>query len=216
MCVRNPLLFLLAVCLLPLATLARPISYPGGLTLDVENDRSTHSVLFHYSPTFRWSVGYRAEQHSKWALHDSAGWLFQGAQINFLVRRFNTRRSQMNIYFKNALGVVAEDRQHTSTAAFSELAWDAETRRLFGSAYTRHYLLENEQFAVHGVRVGIAPYIAGYGSLHTWFMLQASKHEALNNEWTTMALVRLFSGTYLVEVGVGEQDSYLANLLVRF
>ena len=64
-------------------TLARPVSYPGGWTLMQMNDADASTLHVHYSPTARYSVGYKAEY---WNDKD---WQFHGAQLNYLLKRWN-------------------------------------------------------------------------------------------------------------------------------
>ena len=40
---------------------ARPVSYPGGWTLMVMNDKDTNSSHIHYSPSAKYSVGWKHE-----------------------------------------------------------------------------------------------------------------------------------------------------------
>ena len=42
-------------------SIARPVSYPGGLTLMVMNSSMKNSVHTHYSPTANTSIGYKFE-----------------------------------------------------------------------------------------------------------------------------------------------------------
>ena len=53
---------------------ARPVSYPEGWTWMTKNNSQVNTMHIHYSPTFRYSLGYRAEyskakEYSIHALH---------------------------------------------------------------------------------------------------------------------------------------------------
>jgi len=53
---------------------ARPVSYPEGWTWMTKNNSEVNTMHIHYSPTFRSSLGYRAEyskakEYSVHALH---------------------------------------------------------------------------------------------------------------------------------------------------
>ena len=71
---------------------SRPISYPGGWTIMQMNDFNRHSIHVHLSPSKYYSLGYRGEFWRK------KEWQFHGTQLNFLIKRFNTRKSQANFY----------------------------------------------------------------------------------------------------------------------
>ena len=79
---------------------ARPISYPGGWTVMQMNDFNSHSLHVHYTPSSKYSFGYRGEY---WRKKD---WQFHGGQFNYLIKRLNNPKSQANLYLKSGLGLA--------------------------------------------------------------------------------------------------------------
>ena len=66
-------------------------------------------------------------------------------------------------------------------------------------------------------RVGVAPYVAGYGNLHTWLMLQVTHTpEFEGDEVIATPLVRFFKGANLAEFGVSSNKRFLFNFIARF
>ena len=63
------------------------------------NNLNTHSFHLHYSPSITYSLDYKGEY---WREKE---WQFHGIQLNYLVKRFNTNKSQSNFYLKNGLGL---------------------------------------------------------------------------------------------------------------
>ena len=85
------------------SAISRPISYPGGWTIMQMNDFNRHSVHFHLSPSVKYSIGYRGEYWRK------KEWQFHGTQLNYLIKRFNTPKSQANLYLKSGAGLAVSD-----------------------------------------------------------------------------------------------------------
>ena len=55
-------------------------------------------IFVHLSPSVNYSVGYRGEYWRK------KEWQFHGTQINYLIKRLNTSKSQANFYLKSGAG----------------------------------------------------------------------------------------------------------------
>ena len=211
------LIILGCIAMLGLATeaQARPVSYPGGLTVMQMNDADAHSLHVHYSPTAKYSIGYKAEY---WRKED---WQFHGAQLNYLVKRWNKPDSQANIYLKSGGGFAYSDSQpfdnETEVAAFTGLALDWEDRRYFTSYENRaYYAGDIDKFFMQKARVGIAPYIGDYGDIHTWLMLQVDHNPKADDKITFTPMIRLFKGEYLAEAGASDNGDVMFNWIMRF
>lgn len=208
---------------------SRPVSYPTGWTMMLQNNDTRRTMHAHYSPTAKWSVGYKFEdwQINRVNLH--------ALQVNYLFKRWNQRESQANLYWKNGLGVsdlygrAAKQSKQSSQAlaGFSSLAFDWETRRYFTAYEIRYTDADNfTGFYQQAARLGLAPYLGQYGDLHTWIMLEASRDNIDQktsdaddndiNHWTLTPLLRLFKGPQLVELGISGEGDVLFNYFVRF
>lgn len=197
------------------AALARPVSYPSGWTAMQMNDMDTHSLHVHYSPTAKYSIGYKAEY---WRNKD---WQFHGAQVNYLAKRWNQPSSQANLYLKTAVGIAHSDLgtfdSETEPAAFAGLAFDWEDRRYFTSYENRaYYAGDIDTFFMQKARVGVAPYIGDYGDIHTWLMLQVDHNPNNEDKISFTPLVRMFKGEYLAEAGISDDGDVLFNWIIRF
>ena len=194
---------------------ARPVSYPTGWTAMQLNDAESNSLHIHYSPTAKYSVGYKAEY-----MRDEE-WQFHGAQLNNLVKRINKPASQANFYLKSGVGIAHSDYGNFSgkkeLAAFTGIALDWEDRRYFTSYENRaFYAGDIDKSFAQKARVGIAPYIGDYGDLHTWLMLQADHTPKNADKLSLTPMVRMFKGPYLGEFGVSNKGKILFNLIARF
>ena len=193
-----------------LPALARPVSYPGGWTFMNMNDVNSNSTHIHYSPTAKYSIGWRHEYLREPSAHVNS------VQLNNLLKRWNKKSEQANIYLKSGAGIALENGQ-INPAIFTGIAADWETRRYFASYENRFFWAEDtDQFIRHEARVGIAPYIGNHGDLHTWLMLQTNYDAGNKNSFFITPLVRLFKNSTLVEFGYNLDDGIEANFIQRF
>lgn len=203
------------LCLAYSSAYSRPVSYPGGWTLMLKNDGDRYSMHTHYSPSVSYSLGYRTEY---WREDD---YQIHTLQLNNLLKRWNKRHSQANVYLKSGLGLAYSDQgafnSKTAFAAYTGLAADWETRRLFAAYENRITdagdITDNFRQLT---RFGFAPYVAEYGQLHTWLMLEFRHAPEAGDEFTITPLVRLFKGPSLLEAGINENSDVLFNFIHRF
>lgn len=194
---------------------ARPISYPGGWTTMLVNDGDKNTAHIHYSPTVKTSIGYKFEY---WRDDE---FVINAAQMNNLLKRWNKKESQANIYLKSGLGVASSVQGNfedgTDAAAFTGLSADWENRRLFVSYENRYTEAGDIHDGFHqSARIGVTPYIGDYGDLHTWLMLEVGHDPEDENNFTVTPLVRFFKGVNLIEAGVSNQGTVLFNWVVRY
>ena len=194
---------------------ARPISYPGGWTIMQMNDLNVHSVHVHYTPSTKYSFGYRGEY---WRKKD---WQFHGGQFNYLINRLNNPRSQANLYFKTGLGVALSDfrdlENKIEPAIFSGISFDWEDRRYFTKYENRiHYSSEIDKFFIQKGRIGIAPYIGNYGDLHTWLMFQVDHIPKQKNKIVYTPILRFLKAEILTEIGFSNLGDLMFNYVKRF
>ena len=194
---------------------SRPVSYPGGITAIVTNNGSEHSALFHYSPTAKYSIGLRNEYRRE------GEYQLSSVQLNQLVKRWNKKDSQANLYLQSGIGYANRNssklEDNSSMAGFTGIAADWETRRYFLSYQNRYIEAGSvDDGFMESIKVGIAPYIADYGALHTWLMLNLSHEPENEDTFTVTPLVRFFKDVYLVEAGISNHNDVLLNMSIRF
>lgn len=178
------------------------------------NNWERSRVHVHYSPTAFDSYGVVVEHFNE------EEQLNLNLQWNRLLYRKNQKNSQANLYLKSHLGVAFLDKEESFNSSLS-LAADWETRRWFTSyeAELRYLDEGRESFFQHRGRVGLAPYLADYGSIHTWLMLQVDHNPEAREEENQLILtplVRFLRGDYLLELGVNSNGDALANCIIRF
>ena len=195
---------------------ARPVSYPGGITLMQMNDGYFSNLHLHNSPSIKYSIGLKIENNRV------EKWTFLGIQYNNLLKRINKKNSQANFYLKSAIGSTHSDEYPFSNykvpAGFIGFAADWENRRFF-TAYENKsfYSSDFTKYFQQKIRFGITPYIGDYGDLHTWFMVQLQHTPKLQSEEINVTpLLRFFKDVYLVESGVSLDGEIILNAVVRF
>lgn len=205
---------LLFSVLIPSA-MSRPVSYPGGWTAILMNNGDAHSALFHYSPSAKYSIGLRSEYRR------DGEYSLTSLQMNNLLKRWNRKNSQANLYLQSGVGVAVSNTSvsgdQTEPAFFTGMAFDWETRRYFLS-YENRYIEASDidDFYMQNIRLGIAPYIAGFGSLHTWLMLEVEHDPEDEDTFTVTPILRLFKGVHLAEAGISSDNDLVFNWTIRF
>lgn len=190
--------------------LARPVSYPTGWTAMLMNDGEKNNAHIHYSPTAKVSVGYKFEY---WRDNEIT---LNAVQMNNLLKRWNKRESQANLYLKSGIGVAHKSDQ-VRTAGFTGIAADWEDRRYFIS-YENRYTDPGslDDYYQQSARFGWAPYEGDYGDLHTWLMLKIEHMPEDDNHITVTPLIRLFRDVHLFEAGVNDKGEILFNYVFRY
>ena len=198
---------------------ARPVSYPDAWTVMLRNDVNQNSAHIHYTFDTQHSLGLRLRYDRE------DDFVFTGAQLNRLIKRWNKVDSQANLYGRVAIGQVSDNldssemrlKRESDEGVFFGVSGDWETRRYFVSAAAEHW--ESGRFGefseFHG-RLGIAPYVANTGALHTWIMVEGHHRPESRNKAGVTALLRFFKGPSLLEVGVDDTGEPLLNYIHRF
>lgn len=209
-----PILIILIFYSFSLDLNSRPISYTGGWTIIQNNELETNSFLLHYSPSPKYSIGSFSNYFRK------KNYLFEGLRVNFLLKRLNKKKSQTNLYFKGDLGKTFSTKQKVNDQKLSfttGLAFDWETRKYFvkyENTYSDFGKIDN--FFKQKIKLGFAPYLANFGQLHTWVMIQLDHRPGEDEKIMFTPLVRLFKYSYMIEMGLSNKFKPLINLAIRF
>jgi hypothetical protein len=208
---RLRLFTLACLAFLPTATEAKPISYVGGTMVMVENDETGHSASIDYTFTPRLAGALYVKREI-----GGDDFTMVGPQANVLVKRWNMPDGQGNIFSMTGGGAAVRDGT-AHFAAWSSILADYETRRIFTSYEVRlMYAQGIEKSVWQRARVGVAPYLANYDDLNTWFMVQVDHHPEKRHATAVTPLLRLFYKTFLVEGGVSTRGTVMFNLVQQF
>ena len=190
---------------------AKPISYVDGVMVMQENDETGHTLSLDYTIDPKLAVGLYAKQETGGKEFTTAG-----PQVNTLIKRWNMPDGQANIFNMTGAG-VSHYKGDDEFSAWTGFLADYETRRVFTSYEVRGmYAGDIEKSVWQRARVGVAPYVAGYDDLNTWFMVQVDHHPAKDDTVVVTPLVRFFYKTTLVEAGYSSNDHFMFNWLLQF
>ena len=181
----------------------RPISYSGGSTLMMFSDNMKDSIYYHYSPTYKYSVG--IEQVKDKYFKENSSYL----RLTYLADRKNTQNSQRNLYLQSGLSTNGADDY------FYGAHGDWETRRWFVGFGLKKVKKEMVDYGQQYLQMGVAPYLGEYGDLHTWLMIKTKKN-SLNNDWSTYPVIKFFKGVSLIEFGYNNKTEWDVNYIYRF
>lgn len=180
---------------------SRPISYSGGHTLMHFNDSMKESIYYHYSPTYKFSIGLETMQNKVFSTNET------NIRFTYLLNRKNTKLSQRNLYFQSAFS--SKDNNY----AYG-MHGDWETRRYFiGFDYKE--VKNIIDYTDKHIQLGVAPYLGEYGDLHTWLMVKTKKN-SLNNKQITYPVIKFFKGNVLLELGYDKKTDWDIHLMYRF
>lgn len=174
-----------------------------------ENDARNNTGLVHYTFTPSFAAGFRVD-------HDrNTDTTFQGVQANYLVKRWNNRHSQGNFYVRGGVGVRDGDKLN----GFTGIQGDWETRRVMLMYDNTAWVAGDSDIREFRQRLGggVAPYVAEFGSTHTWAMVHIAHEPQMNKNWQLEPMIRVFRGVTLVEFGYNVTTrTPILNGFVRF
>ena len=181
----------------------------------IYNNYDSNSALLHYSPTSKYSIGYKSEYWQK------KEYFLNSINLNYLIKRINKKHSQANVYVKSGLGIISSDYENyenkNEVAGHLEISTDWETRRYFISYLSKAIKSESiDNTYMQEARFGIAPYIANYGRLHTWFMFAIKHMPEMKDTITPEVILRIFKSTNLMEIGIDRKKKLALNFIKRF
>lgn len=198
--IKRSLLFLFFICGV---IEARPISYSGGSTVMSNTDNMRDTFYYHYSPTYKYSLGLEAVKDDYFKTD------FSYFRLTYLLNRKNTRYSQRNLYFQS--GVSSKGLNNN----FIGVHGDWETRRWFiGFGYkkvSKDIIEYDDKF----LQLGVAPYLGEYGDFHTWVMVKSKKNDLLES-WSTFPVLKFFKGNFLIEFGYNNKTEWDSHVMYRF
>jgi hypothetical protein len=160
-------------------------------------------------------LGYKVEY---W--NDKEFWI-NALNLNYLFKRINSRKSQFNLYFNSSLGILhsdfKENKAKNEYVTTLNIATDWETRSKFIS-YSAEYKKSADivDLLIQKARIGLTPYMANYGKIHTWLMYEINYMNVDKGDIKSAAILRLFKSTHLFETGIDEDKNILFNYTKRF
>lgn len=191
---------------------AKPLSYPGGWQSMVEGSGDAYMVLNSYTitPTFGLGLQNEYDREHDYQMHS----LYMANRL----WRGNYPDAQANLFLQSGLGYArADGGDEESGAGYTGLLADWENRRLY-TEYQNRYVWAGDigKEYTQKARIGVAPYVAEAGALHTWLILQVDHRPERDDHFTVTPLVRLFKGSTLGEAGISEDGEATFHIMHQF
>jgi len=213
----RPALVPVALALTCVMANAKPIAFSNGTTVMAEYGAGTmKEAQVFYAPRYFLSLGGGYLELESDVDHRRREIVY--GRVNYLVKRWNMKEAQANIFAWGGLGqaYVSETNDH-------EVAWNAggqidyETRRVYSSFRTELHEAANFSHRIDTWQLGIAPYEHDFDSLATWFVVQGRNTTGGISEGIEWALLlRLFKRGAWVEAGFTEDGKLQAMAMVNF
>lgn len=180
-------------------TWARPVGYQGAINgLSFNNGERSENTL-HYSPKYYYSVGVKSFSNKEQE--------FNGLYGSYLLKRWNLKEAQSNIFTYGSLGF--DDKE--DFAMNYGLQVDYETRRIYTLYSYQAYDGSNFYIDNHVLRLGFAPYKAGFNDINVWLI---GEYNSLDNNITP--ILRTFYKNVLWELGYNSnKEDVLFNLMFQ-
>ena len=190
---------------------AKPLSYVGGTMVMQENDETGHTLSLDYTftPTEALGIYIKQEENGKEIL-------MLTPEINTLLKRWNLPDGQGNIFNMSGAG-AALYHGDTQPCLWTAFLVDYETRRWFFSYEPRFVWDGNIEKSVwQRAYIGVAPYLANYDELNTWFLIRVDHLPAKHDHFVATPVIRFFYKTLWLELGYSSDNQVMVNWTVQF
>ena len=214
---------------------ALPISYVGGTNLSQSNSILGHSLSIYH--TLNRSDAFGAE----FVYLTAVDFSYSGIQYARLLKRWNRRKSQGNLYFYASGGGGSAVReksparylnQKSDIIPYVKAGFSADWESRFLYVYYGLNLTVFDRIGetfTQRVRFGFSPYKASYEKIQFWIILQVSDRSytgqifdftprTINprrNLTTFTPYFRIFKDTYFFEIGYSDRQTLLFNMIFR-
>lgn len=137
-------------------------------------------------------------------------------QANLLLKRWNQKETQANLYLYGGYG-FHEHRSQRGDVWAAGVEADAESRRLYilGKVETMRPT-HGQNLDLYELRLGAAPYEADFNDVATWLMVQYQHHWQLKTNQSVTPFLRIFYRGVLGEAGVSLAGHAMMNFMVHF
>lgn len=202
----------LAAGSIPVLAFAHPVAYQGATAVQFFSEQTMREGQIYYS--FRpYAAG--GARHLELSLPNRESKLDLGG-FNFLLKRWNEVDSQANIYASAAYGSESVRAGTRSGTALFDLDLDWESRKYYTALLARTTQFSDAgPLHYYSARAGIAPYLAEYGEIQSWLILEASKTVEAGGDVEITPLVRVFYKNFLFEVGRSFSNDFKFNFMVH-
>ncbi len=184
---------------------AHPVIFKGGKVVWLIDSPNVTDIRLGKTFTRNWYSGIRVVDHKS---NDES---FVASNNNILIKRWNNRHYQSNIYGLSSIGLNLNSKKSMYNLG---LHADWETRR-FMVMHMIDYA-SYDQSITHTARLAFTPKIASYKETAVWIIGEYSNHQIDSNNYENiLPVIRLLKNNYLVEFGGNGNDTFF-TFMVHF
>lgn len=192
---------------------AHPVSYQGAIGVMTWNQPFMTDNWITYS--FRNDMAIAART-MRLEMEDGSEMNYYAPQLDYLVKRWNGRDYQANIYVFGGYG-ANRSMGSTEGAGLFGVEADAESRKYFVMGKWEGMWAKRASDFYHvEARLGVAPYEAEFDEIASWFMVQYQYHPDLVRKHVVTPLFRFFYRSFLTEAGVSTKGDWMLNFMFHF
>jgi hypothetical protein len=197
---------------------AHPTSSQGTISLmgDNSSDMSHYDVSYSYRYWLSLGARYHEQRQSQGDTESLLG------TLGLLLYRSNGESHQGNVYLMAGAGrsFFKDLNNKTLNDEFSYshgLQADYETRKIYTLAKYENLRSKDKVISeYYQLRLGFAPYVAGFYDLNSWFILQASQDRVMGSHIEIAPLIRFFYKNVLTELGSTIDGKFIFNFMVHY
>ena len=187
---------------------SHPVTWKDGHSLMIHSDSTSRGGMYHYSLTPKKSFGAHIMYFDD---TDDTLWL---AQHNRLMKRWYGHDYQGNVYVLSGIGLRSQ-RATSYTSLHIGIQADWETQRWYTFFRSEYYALDAAYITITP-RLGVAPYIAEFDALHTWFILELNTvHTKHAVQSTLFPTLRVFKDNLLIDYGHNFKNSQKVTFMLH-
>ena len=134
-----------------------------------------------------------------------------------LLKRWNTKESQANVWLLGGIGAVeGNDFSGSKLMLAPGVQLDYETTRVYVSTTARLYRASGINHDYGSVRAGFSFFEADYDETQPWFIVEARRMRGLSDKLEITPMLRLINKGYFIEAGVNYSRQWRFNFMYIF
>ncbi len=194
---------LFIIVLLSTNLFSHPVIFKGGKVFWVTQQPNYNDIRFGISKTNTWLIGGRILEDR------NSNESFVLMNNNYLLKRWNNRNSQANIYLLSSVGINTENNKEMGSFGMHT---DWEDRRYMVMQMVE-YFSHNESW-VSDTRLSISPYTVDYTKMSVWLIGNYKvTYQDGESSSALMPVIRLFKANYLLEFGKNKDNTFLSFMI---
>lgn len=190
---------------------AHPVTFKNGTAVWTFSMLKRQDFRANYTFHRKWSLG---TNYSLIDLESANNTHYSWLQLNHLLKRWNTKNSQANIYLAAGLGGFANPND-SGVLGHAEIQADYETRRIYFGV--NHQSLFAKKMS-HRTKItpGWSPYLAGTNDLHTWIITHMMIQPNQAKEVIVAPGLRFFYKNFFAEAGSSFKGDWFVTAMFHF